>query len=198
MEGCWVLYSLVGFSSSYSPFLPRVELVGVEGPWKLLWVCPMGPGEIPALSLSQTALASIGESGGESILSHLAGASNSSVSCCQGRQDVTSSRWASDQWTPSLGKDVGPGQDEERWLMDGPGSCDGWAGRSCHLSWEVSDFESGRREGMGSWEGGGGAAKCSRAGEVRARAPRLGRGKRKCSCLSWSFPALDQRMLMVR
>lgn len=65
--------------------------------------------------------------------------------------------------------------------MDGPGSCDGWAGRSCHLSWEVSDFGSGRREGVDSWEGGGGAAKCCRAGEVRVRAAQLGRGRRKSS-----------------
>lgn len=126
------------------------------------------------------------------------GQSNSSVSCCQGRQDVTSSRWASDQWTPSLGKDVGPGQDGERWLMDGPGSCDGWAGRSCHLSWEVSDFESGRREGMGSWESGGGAARRSRAGEVRARVPRLGREQEEVFLTELELPALDQRMLTVR
>lgn len=51
------------------------------------------------------------ETGGGSFPSPLARASNSSVSCCQGCQDVTSGRWASDQWTPSLGKDVGPGQD---------------------------------------------------------------------------------------
>lgn len=36
-------------------------------------------------------------------------ASDSSVSCYQGCQDVTSGRWASDQWTPSLSKDVGLG-----------------------------------------------------------------------------------------
>lgn len=70
----------------------------------------MGPGGIPFPSLSQTTLASLGESGGGSFLSPLAWAGNSSVSCCQGRQDVTSGRWASDQWTPFLGKDVGPGQ----------------------------------------------------------------------------------------
>lgn len=51
------------------------------------------------------------ETGGGSFPSPLARASNSSVSCCQGCQDVTSGRWASDQWTPSLGKDMGPGQD---------------------------------------------------------------------------------------
>lgn len=66
-------------------------------------------------------------------------ASNSSVSRCQGCQDVTSGRWASDQWTPSLSKDGGAGgRTGERPLMDGPGSSDGWAGRSYHLSWEVS------------------------------------------------------------
>lgn len=36
-------------------------------------------------------------------------ASNSSVSCCQGRQNVTSGRWAADQWTLSLTKDSGAG-----------------------------------------------------------------------------------------
>lgn len=43
--------------------------------------------------------------------------------------------------------------------MDGPGSCDGWAGRSCHLSWGVSDFP-GVGEGRvaeGAWERGEGA-----------------------------------------
>lgn len=75
-------------------------------------------------------------------------ACNSSVSCCQGCQDVTSSRWASDQWTPSLSKDGGAGGGMgERPLMDGPRSSDGWAGRSCHLSWEVSDSGRRRREG---------------------------------------------------
>lgn len=54
--------------------------------------------------------------------------------------------------------------------MDGPGSHDGWAGRSYHLSWEVSEFGSGRREGTWRVEGGGGrAAERSRAGEVRVR-----------------------------
>lgn len=63
-------------------------------------------------------------------------ADNSSVSCCRGCQDVTSGRWASDQWTPSPSKDGGVGgRTGEQPLMDGPGSCDGWAGRSCHLSW---------------------------------------------------------------
>lgn len=123
-------------------------------------------------------MVSLGESGGGSVLSHLAGASNSSVSCCQGRQDVTSSRWASDQWTPSLGKDEGPGQDGERWLMDGPGSCDGWAGRSCHLSWEVSDFESGRREGMGSWESGGGSSKAQQGWGGEGEGAPAGEGAR--------------------
>jgi hypothetical protein len=68
--------------------------------------------------------------------------------------------------------------------MDGPGSHDGWAGRSCHLSWEVSEFGSRRREGMDSVEGGGGGgaeAEQSRAGEVRVRVLWLGRGKRKSS-----------------
>lgn len=63
-------------------------------------------------------------------------ASNSSVSCCQGCQDVTSGRWVSDQWTPSLSKDGGAGsRTGEQLLMDGPRNSDGWAGRSCHLSW---------------------------------------------------------------
>lgn len=120
-EGWWVFYSLVGFSSFLLQSFPvQVRPVGLEGPWKLSWVCPVGPGGIPVDSLSQTALASLGVSGGGSFLSLLAWASNSSVSCCQGSQDVTSSRWASDQWTPSLGKDVGPGQ-------DGGALANGWA-----------------------------------------------------------------------
>lgn len=68
--------------------------------------------------------------------------------------------------------------------MDGPGSHDGWAGKGCHLSWEVSEFGSQRREGMDSLEdgeGGGGAAEHSRTGEVRVRVLQLGRGTRKSS-----------------
>lgn len=85
--------------------------------------------------------------------------------------------------------------------MDGPGSHDGWSGRGCHLSWEVSEFRSGRREGMDSLEGGGGGRRRrGRRGSSRAQqgwggegeSASAGEGQEDIFLIELELPVLDQ------